>query len=429
MAAISLAAPAAAQVKGADMELLGEVRELADRIAVIRQRPFARQPVAVRAPREFRLVAAEARAAAGLPRARLDARGRAWADLGLGGAATPAALRYRLAYDLEGATFDPSGPRLLIDPERLKPTDFFGSEAGEEPAPLLRATGVRPDEPLVAHVLMHLHQHERDAGRATPATTDELLARSAWSEGEANLIAVTYLFRSMGIAGEVLEAGLDPGLVLEGALLPPAADGAGETERRLLEFVYHEGFARAAEAQRAGGWSALEQAIAARHTTRAILHAVDEAAPAPDRLPSPRLDPPPGFTLADTDVLGEHAVGVLIAALSGKDDLGLQAADGWRADGLYRWEPERAGADPDEGITVWATRWAGAQDAGDFEYGLLRGLRARFPDHAAEATGEGRHRLVTPDRVYRIERDGNEVRIRVAPPAIDRRLDAVTSPG
>ncbi len=120
-----------------------------------------------------------------------------------------------------------------------------------------------------------------------------------------------------------------------------------------------------------------------------------------------------------------------MSALTGKDSLGLQAGDGWAGDRLYRWQ---LGEDPQVGVTEWVTRWQAVgvdldrpadKTAEDFDYAFGRALEARFPGRRFEARGDGQRALATPDRVFRIERRGPEVRILASP----RALDAVIRPG
>ena len=93
-------------------------------------------------------------------------------------------------------------------------------------------TGVRVDEPLTAHVLMHVRQRERLAGEYLVDSTDALLARAAWAEGEANILAIRYLFEGMRLQDDILESGIDPEQVLGGALVP-----AGPNLAMLLFFI------------------------------------------------------------------------------------------------------------------------------------------------------------------------------------------------
>lgn len=353
---------------GADLELLEAVRKIASDVTRLRGESFDRPPVAVRAPDEMREVSAEIRAFNVLSRERLEARGRAWADLGLGRTASPALLLKALAGDLAGIAFDPQGNRLLVAPDRLTKEDFgTEGELGPE-ATVLMMTGVRVDEPLVAHSLMHVRQLEREGSDLLVATTDAMLARSAWAEGEANLVAVRYLFEGMNLADEVMEFPLDPGELLDGRLMPPGLAALGSAERLLVRFVYEEGFQATVQAYRTGGWKAVDAARARARSCRDLLHPGDSL---PDVGGFPGPSPPrPGLRLADEDTLGEQVIFVLLSTLTGKDNLALLAAEGWNGDRLYRWEAP--GGPAGQGVTEWRTRWSSADDATDFAYALGR---------------------------------------------------------
>ena len=428
-----VASPAPAQeagtatvvTKGADLDLLEAVRAIAGKLEQLRGERFRRRPIAVRAPEMMRGVAAEIRAFNVLPREKLEARGRAWADLGLGQERSPELLLRTLAADLEGIAFDPAGNRLLVAPERLTDQDFVPRETDDPDTTVLMMTGVRPDEPLVAHLLTHVRQLERDGADFLEPTTDRLLAHAAWNEGEANLVAMRYLYQGMGVADAVLGLDPDPRDVLGGLLVPSALDALPWVEATFAEFIYLEGFALAAECYVAGGWPALERAMARQRTTSQMMHPGRPLPATPDLEPG---DPGiAGLQLVDVDSLGEQAVFALISALTGKDNLGLQAGDGWEADRLYRWEfadGERRG----DGVTLWLTAWRDAEQAADFVYAMGRALRARFAEAELDTAEGGAQRLEAGGRLFLLEREGSRVRLRVAPPELEAALEAGGEP-
>jgi hypothetical protein len=400
------------QVKGADIPLLEAVRTIASNVERLRGQKYDRPPIAVRAPELMRQLAGEIRILNTISRERLAARGRAWADIGLGGTSSPARLLRILSEDLAGVGFDAEGNRLLVSPELLTEEDFTFSEDAPPESTVLMATGVRVDEPLVGHLLVHVRQMEREGSDFLEGTTDRLLARSAWAEGEANLVAVRYLFSGLGLEDEILGSRLDPGSFLDGKLVPPAMGSLSRVEAGLADFAYTEGFAQAVEHYLNGGWESLDKAMAAAKSTTAILH--------PERAgfmsgPFQRPESPePDLELADEDCLGEQAIIVLISVLSGKDNLGLMAGDGWAGDRLYRWEPAD-GADEERSVTIWLTRWLSDEDAADFDYALWRSLQERFPGLDPVEDEEGGKVLTGGTRRFRVERSGKAVNLTIGP--------------
>lgn len=389
----------------------------------LRGQKFERPPIAVRVPDTMREVVAEMRAYSVLPQERLAARGRAWSDLGLGHSDAPGRLLRILAADLEGIGFEPQGNRLLVSPNRLTVEDFQPREGPHDPSTVLLMTGVRPDEPVVGHLLMHVRQRERAGRDPLEPTTDRLLAVMAWAEGEANLLAVRYLFEGMGLADEVMDLKMDPATLLGGALMPPANPELSAVETQLLGFIYDEGFIQAVNSYKAGGWKALDESMARRRTTRELLH---PGAGPPEPFPDAGLPAMDGLRRIDEDSLGEQAIVVLISTLTGKDNLGLLAADGWAADRLLRFE--REGDTSGEGQTEWLTRWSSAEEAADFEYAFGRLLAARFPEQQMEPGAQGERILRAGGRLFRTLRRERDFQVVIIPTAWEHALAGAPRP-
>lgn len=352
--------------------------------------------------------------------ARLAARGRAWSDLGLGGPGAPERLERILDDDVDAIRLHPVEGRVLVDPDRLTSRDFGPEPAGSEGTSLLLATGVRPDEPTLAHVLVHAMQRRQKRWPSAAPTTDEALAQGAWLEGEATLVALLLLVDGVGLRDEVLAGRFDPIDACGGRLYPRAIGESEAPVAALARFVYQEGFYVAAEIVRRGGFQALVPEARSRTTTRDVMH-LDRPPAAPVPVSSP-LVLPQGFQLVDEDRLGEQAIVTLVSILTGKDNLGLIAGDGWSGDALYRWE--RADGDAVAGgVTLSASRWVSDEDAIDFAYGIERSLQARFPGTDLETVAEGRKKLVFDGKVYRLDRTGREVRFRIAPATVDAAIE------
>jgi hypothetical protein len=324
--------------------------------------------------------------------------------------------------DVPGMMLDASRERLLVDPQRLLPDAGRGDPEADPDAAILLATGVAPDEPLAGHYLAHAFL-DGPAGE-TPVTTDALLAWRALAEGSANLAALVLLFEGVGLESEVVSGALRPEEVLGGNLVPGTMRSASPVVSHLLEFVYLDGFAQAAALAGKGGFSRLTQERKTRRTTRDVLH-VDRVPVPPAEIEQPALPAGLGLAQIDRDSLGEQGVISLVSLLTGKDNLGLIAGDGWVADALWRFEPgpgstTKAG----EGVTIWGTRWKTDEDAADFAYGMERCLQSRFAgEPLIEDPLRGGRVLRRPDRVYRIERSGLKVVFQVLTPAIDSKID------
>ncbi len=392
-----------AAAAGFDPQLSEEARRVAQDVERLRGLGFPQPPVAARADAALQQEGGRAWVRRALAPARLAARGRAWADLGLTDPQGPARLYERLAADLEGFALSADGRQVLVGHDRLTPADFGGDGPADEKAlTLLLATGRRPDEPALAHMLVHLLHVLRAGERELPETTDALLALAAWQEGEANLVAVRYLFETMGLEAVVLERGLGPADVLEGRLMPELSS-TEPAERDLLEWVYRQGYASSLELYRRGGWGALERAQRERRTTRELLH--PESAPAqaePAELPGP---PAEGLRLADADRLGELVARTLVSLVTGQEPLGARAAQGLEADRLLRWEPSAEEA----GWTCWWTLWASEIEAREFADAASRSLETRS---------------APPGRQARLEREGRAVRWWVGPAGSTAARDA-----
>lgn len=397
-----------------DPDLAGAVRDVAGRLREIRGAVPAKVPLAVRADPEARRDAARARRDAVLPPARLAARGRAWADVGLGRAGDVATLYLVLAADLGDFVVSADGTQLLVDEGRLTDADFGGEAGDAAAADLLFATGVRADEPAVAHVATHVLQDERGVPPGLRETTDATLAASAWREGEANLVALLLLYRGMGLQSEVVSGTVSPGEYRGGVLIARAPAGSATVLERLLDFVYGEGFEAAAARVREGGWAALEAAARGGGTT-ALLHPGE---PQRKAVPIPPPDPalPGDYRLVDRDTLGEYALGVLIAEGTGKENLGWIAAEGWDGDGLFRFE----GSDGGQGVTFWRSRFRSEADAEDFRYGMARVLSGG--DGPPAETRPSEQVFPAGARVARLLRRGAEVEVRSAPIGLDAKL-------
>ncbi len=407
----------APQSRGADAYLVQSVGAVAKRIAAMVRLDRAPSVGPVRADEAVRDAEVQSTAQRLLPSPRAAARGRAWRDLGFGSGTEPRELVVAIVRDLPGMILDASPDRLLVDPQRLLADAGRGDPDTDPDAAILLATGVAPDEPLAGHYLAHAFLD--GPGLEGPVTTDALLARQAFAEGAANLAALALVFEGVGLESEVLSGALRPEEALGGTLVPGTMRSASPVVAPLLEFVYLDGFAQAATLARKGGFSRLAQERRTRRTTRDVLH-LDRPPAAPVEILEPAFPSSLALSSVDRDSLGEQGVISLVSLLTGKDNLGLIAGDGWMADALWRFEPGPGSkASAGDGATIWVTSWKTGEDAADFSYGLERCLQARFPGESLVGDPPRGQVLRRADRVYRIERTGVTVVFRVLTPAID----------
>ena len=416
-----------------DPDLEEEVASVALRVEVLRGLRFKQIPATFRMSEEAhraRLLAEPGPpyvgAQAPITQERLAARGRAWADVGFGDPRGPAELDARLRRDLEGVSVDPAGRTLRAEPWVLPEEDLAPEPGKEAPgATLLLTTGVRPDGPPLAHALTHALERQTGPSGQSDDTTDALLAARAWSEGEANLVAVRYLFEAMNLQDEILAHQVDLGEIAGGRLLPAASASAPVPVPALLSFVYEEGFAQAVAWYKRGGFRAVATAMGTRRTTRDVMH--PERSVPPPRIAGEQVQfVPSGYRIADKDRLGEQGIVVLVSAGTGKDNLGLLAGDGWSWDTLLRLEPEQ-GTGP--GATSWRTEWKDASEAAEFADAYRRVVDARDASAMVPVEGApGRWVLRAGGQVVRVDQQGTEVRVWVAPESMDTAREPAAKP-
>lgn len=401
----------------ADPDLEEEVASVARRVEVLRGLRLKQVPAAVRLPEDVHR--AQQLAEPGpLPAERLAARGRAWADVGFGDARGPAELDARLRRDIDGVSVDPTGRTLRAEPWLLPEEDLAPEPGKEAPgATLLLTTGVRPDGPPLAHALTHALERQTGPNGPSDDTTDALLAARAWSEGEANLVAVRYLFEAMDLQDEILAHQVDLGEIAGGRLLPTAS-AAPAPIPALLSFVYEDGFAQAVAWYKRGGFRALATAKGSRLTTRDVMHPERSPVPVPAVFKDTVQFVPSGYRVADKDRLGEQGIVLLVSAGTGKDNLGLLAGDGWAEDELVRFEPESG--ETRAGATLWTTRWTNDVEAAEFADAYRRVVETREGSPLGSIEGRpGIWELRAGGRVLRMVLRNREVSIQVLPEALD----------
>ncbi|MCI0340066.1 MAG: hypothetical protein L0216_02750 [Planctomycetales bacterium] len=262
---------------------------------------------------------------------------------------------------------------------------------------LLREAPADVLERVVGHEVVHAlqDQHFGLEGLVRPDrnTDDEAWAHAAVVEGEATLL------ESEGSArrtGERAEPGLGARLR---RLLEERARTVGRTIARVppllrenLIFPYAEGTAFVEEVRRRFGWPGLTLVFwDPPASTEQVLHPERymERRDFPTRFRIPDLGPllPPGSRRAEANVLGEHAVKVLLAPAVGAE-AAAAAADGWDGIEFVVWEAPRRppGAGPGP-VLAFASAWDSEGDAAAFAaaYEKARAARPAVPRDPAPA--------------------------------------------
>ncbi|MDH3626554.1 MAG: hypothetical protein OEV00_05530 [Acidobacteriota bacterium] len=390
----------------------GDQPGIVDSVEAIRGQAFDSVPVPVRAPATLRDVLADVAVAEVIDDRTLAARGRAWRAIGLGDERTPQRLWRLLARDVPRVAFDEESRQLYVDPSVLTPRDF-APNVDEEATTVLQMTGVRPDEPLIAHVLVHALQNQRGDTPRLARTTDELLSVAAMREAEANLVAVYMRFRNLGIAGEMLKEGITPDVLRIADLLPPEIDDAPAIDRRLAEFVYLQGLTVATGQLQQGGWGAVDVLRSRRSTLSWITPESaekEEPAPAIDIPPAPAA-PAEGFRPVDSDTLGPVAIGAVLAQGGMTERSVERLIVYWRGDRLSRFVSETGKGSH----THWESRWADSASAEAFIAGLQETLDQRFSTGEGTAV-DGVVQLTADDASYRLRRVEGRVLVDVRTP-------------
>jgi len=266
----------------------------------------------------------------------------------------------------------------------------------------LRADGA--DRPVVAHELAHALDARRfgHPDLAAIADLDELLARRALLEGDAELVArldeararrapdEQPLARALARAAWPLAATPAP---------PPALYADWLASSALFVFPYYDGMAFVGALERAGGFALVDRMLEHPPTsTSEILHPqrwLDGAGPEPVDAPAA----PPGFRMVARGRFGERLTRDLLEACLGAEPA-LAAATGWSGDAyaVFAGEGRRL-------ALAWSTAWETPADAVEFARAAA-GLGRCWSEDARRATAADR--FVVEDRL-RVRRDGRRV--------------------
>ena len=246
---------------------------------------------------------------------------------------------------------------------------------------------------ILAHELTHAleDQHFQLARLPLEAkgNDDRSLAASALVEGDATLVMNRYMVGNLSAA--VLKDSLATALTTDVRQLAAAPRYLRET----LLFPYLHGLKFCQALYDEGGWEALAGAF--EHppaSTAEILH--------PARfLARPRREPVAvtlnqtmllGQNPVDDNVMGEFAIGQLLAVWLKDEPAAAQAADGWRGDRVVVYGDAKASS------YLWKTCWEDEASAKRFFAMMTRYLSVRYKGFVAKDHGEseGKFTLVAP---------------------------------
>ena len=217
----------------------------------------------------------------------------------------------------------------------------------------------------LAHEIEHALQHQHFAPSEDADNEDELLARRALSEGDAEVTGRLYV---AGIQAQARSRALREMVErrnTEVSMLDVPSAGAGETQVRVW-FPYLSGAAFAADLVRAHGFGLVDHAFGRPPvSTEQILHPNKYLeGEQPQRVPTPPI--PAGYRSVAVERLGELGTRLMLAPCMDEDEA-ARAAEGWGGDSLRVVEGAAGEA------RLWSTVWDSPADAREME----RALRSR----------------------------------------------------
>jgi hypothetical protein len=238
--------------------------------------------------------------------------------------------------------------------------------------PAASADDLREQRAVLAHEVQHALQAQRFPRLAAAQSSDEGLAHLALLEGDAMVAMGAFLGAEAGApVGRTLRR-----IVEVTRRVPLATVTRGEQTRQLdralpitrrrLEFPYEEGMLFVSDVYRAGGFPLVDRLYARPPRSSAqILHPEKYLAGA---LPRPIADPrpPPGYTVASIDTMGELDTRVLLERCMAPA-LAERAAAGWAGDrvGVF--------VGPARKLAVaWISAWDSEADAEELASALSK---------------------------------------------------------
>jgi hypothetical protein len=299
------------------------------------------------------------------------------------------------------------------DPE----TDEMVVVSDDAPGDALSAS----NEVTYAHEVVHAlqDQHfdlESFDDQRNEGSDDESLAVTALIEGDATTAQIQYLIANPGLIGDL------SGEISDGDAASQALDNAPPIISATLLFPYEQGQVFVDEIMADGGWEAVDAAFASPPaSTEQILHPDKYQAGEPPvtvAMPNIAEGLGAGWTVFDTNTMGEFQTSVLLNEGDVSARQAEQAAEGWGGDTYTVVGTEG------EDVIVWDSEWDTEDDATEFAESLIVRESGRID---ASAESEGTTTIISSgDVVVRVVVDGTSVSYVSAPDqAVLDQVDAV----
>jgi hypothetical protein len=299
------------------------------------------------------------------------------------------------------------------DPE----TDEMVVVSDDAPGDALSAS----NEVTYAHEVVHAlqDQHfdlESFNDQRIEGSDDESLAVTSLIEGDATAAQIQYLIANPGLIDDL------SGEISDGDAASQALDNAPPIVSATLLFPYEQGQVFVDEIMADGGWEAVDAAFASPPaSTEQILHPDKYHAGEPPvtvAMPNIAEGLGAGWTVFDTNTMGEFQTSVLLNEGDVSARQAEQAAEGWGGDTYTVVGTE------DEDVIVWDSEWDTEDDATEFAESLIVRESGRID---ASAESEGTTTIISSgDVVVRVVVDGTSVSYVSAPDqAVLDQVDAV----
>ncbi len=271
--------------------------------------------------------------------------------------------------------------------------------------------------PVAVHELTHALQDQRfgltDFLDPKEGESDELMARAALVEGDANAIMQEFMSgRSSKTAKGLSEV-----------TLPDSAIKVPETLERILLFPYLDGLTFVRHVERLGGLSAINAAFSKPpRTSREILHPEQyvNRSFVPEELARDQVERPVELSSPIyEDTVGEFAVSALLGTALSSRQRGAACAEGLRRDRVVIFKGEASTR-----FVSWMSEWDSQEDTGEFYECYREMLKVRYQKDVG-----GELVSVTPTKRMKIARAGLRISVLVALDSTDRQTSPSVNQG